>query len=140
MNLGGTANVPGGSAKMEMAHHSSSLPDGTYAGPAASWLLDVGGKRLFIAGDTCLFSDMERIGKPDSQGRQLDLAILPIGDMFTMGPTDALEAIRLLRLKVCDALSFWYVASYRAGRGSMERNVFVTKVSPNRRYARQDSP
>ena len=99
MNLGGTANVPGGSAKMEMAYHSSSLPDGTYAGPAASWLLDVGGKRLFIAGDTCLFSDMERIGKPDSQGRQLDLAILPIGDMFTMGPTDALEAIRLLRPK-----------------------------------------
>ena len=99
MNLGGTANVPGGAAKMEMAHHSSSLPDGTYAGPAASWLLDVGGKRLFIAGDTCLFSDMERIGKPDSQGRQLDLAILPIGDMFTMGPTDALEAIRLLRPK-----------------------------------------
>ena len=96
MNLGGTTNVPGGSAKMEMAHHSSSLPDGTYAGPAASWLLDVGGKRIFVAGDTCLFSDMERIGKPDSQGRRLDLAIVPIGDMFTMGPADSLEAIRLL--------------------------------------------
>lgn len=96
MNLGGTTNVPGGSAKMEMAHHSSSLPDGTYAGPTASWLLDVGGKRIFVAGDTCLFSDMERIGKQDSQGRRLDLAILPIGDMFTMGPADSLEAIRLL--------------------------------------------
>ncbi len=97
MNLGGTTKVPGGSAKMEMAHHSSSLPDGTYAGPAASWLLDVGGKRIFVAGDTCLFSDMERIGRPDSQGRRLDLAILPIGDMFTMGPADSLEAIRLLK-------------------------------------------
>ena len=61
---------------------------------------------------------MERTGKPDSQGRQLDLAILPIGDMFTMGPTDA-RSDSAVTAKVCDALSFWYVASYRAGRGSM---------------------
>ena len=82
---------------MEMAHHSSSLPDGTYAGSAASWLLEVGGKRIFLAGDTCLFSDMERIGRVDSQGKRLDVAVLPIGDMFTMGPDDSLEAIRLLK-------------------------------------------
>ena len=54
-------------------------------------------RRIFVAGDTCLFSDMERIGKPDGQGRRLDLAMLPIGDMFTMGTADSLEAIRLLR-------------------------------------------
>lgn len=100
MNLGGGVEVPGGRAKMELAHHSSSLPDGSYGGPAASWLLDVGGVRLFVAGDTCLFSDMERIGRPDGQGRGLDLAILPIGDLFTMGPDDSLEAIRLLRPRV----------------------------------------
>ncbi|MEY3032065.1 MAG: hypothetical protein RLZZ622_540 [Planctomycetota bacterium] len=97
MNLGGATAVPGGRAKMELAHHSSSLPDGSYGGPAASWLLDVGGARIFIAGDTGLFSDMERIGRPDGQGRGLDLAILPIGDLFTMGPEDSLEAIRLLK-------------------------------------------
>ena len=96
MNLGGNTAVPGGWAKMEMAQHSSSLPDGTYGGLAASWLLDVGGSRLFLAGDTCLFSDMERIGRADSQGRVLDLAVLPIGDLFTMGPDDSLEAVRLL--------------------------------------------
>jgi len=100
MNLGGTTAVPGGRAKMEMAHHSSSLPDGSYGGPAASWLLDVGAARLFLAGDTCLFSDMERIGRPDPQGRGLDLAVLPIGDLFTMGPDDSLEAIRLLAPRV----------------------------------------
>ncbi len=100
MNLGGGVEVPGGRAKMELAYHSSSLPDGSYGGPAASWLLDVGGVRLFVAGDTCLFSDMERIGRPDGQGRGLDLAILPIGDLFTMGPDDSLEAIRLLRPRV----------------------------------------
>lgn len=100
MNLGGSTVIPGGVAKMEIAHHSSSLPDGTYGGSAASWLLDVGGARLFLAGDTCLFSDMERIGRADLQGRGLDLAVLPIGDLFTMGPDDSLEAIRLLKPRI----------------------------------------
>ena len=100
MNLGGRVQVPGGTAKMEIAHHSSSFADGTYGGNPAGWLLDVGGRRIYIAGDTCLFSDMERIGRPDAHGRGLDVAILPIGDLFTMGPDDALEALRLLKPKV----------------------------------------
>jgi len=96
MNLGGSVAVPGGRAKMEIAHHSSSLPDGSYGGNPAGWLLDVGGVRVFIAGDTALFSDMERIGRP-VQGRGLDVAVLPIGDLFTMGPDDA---VRLLKPKL----------------------------------------
>ena len=100
MNLGGAAKVPGGTAKMEIAWHSSSLPDGTYGGNPAGWLLDVAGARIYVAGDTALFSDMERIGRPDAAGRGLDAAILPIGDLFTMGPDDALEAVRLLRPKL----------------------------------------
>jgi L-ascorbate metabolism protein UlaG (beta-lactamase superfamily) len=99
MNLGGRVAVPGGTAKMEIAHHSSSFADGTYGGNPAGWLLDVGEKRIYIAGDTCLFSDMERIGRPDASGRGLDLAILPIGDLFTMGPDDSLDALRLLKPK-----------------------------------------
>jgi L-ascorbate metabolism protein UlaG (beta-lactamase superfamily) len=100
MNHGGRVAVPGGSAKMEIAWHSSSLPDGTYGGNPCGWLLDVGGVRIYVAGDTALFSDMERIGRPDAAGRGLDAAILPIGDLFTMGPDDALEAVRLLRPKL----------------------------------------
>jgi len=96
MNLGGTAAVPGGTAKMELAHHSSSLPDGTYGGNPCGWVLDVGGRRIYVAGDTSLFSDMERIGRPRG-GQGLDVAILPIGDLFTMGPDDAIEAMRLLK-------------------------------------------
>jgi L-ascorbate metabolism protein UlaG (beta-lactamase superfamily) len=99
MNLGGSAAVPGGTAKMELAWHSSSLPDGTYGGTAAGWLLDVGGARIYVAGDTALFSDMERIGRT-VDGRGLDVAILPIGDLFTMGPADAIEAVRLLRPRI----------------------------------------
>jgi L-ascorbate metabolism protein UlaG (beta-lactamase superfamily) len=100
MNLGGRVAVPGGMAKMEIAWHSSSLPDGTYGGNPCGWLLDVGGVRIYVAGDTSLFSDMERIGRPDTAGRGLDAAILPIGDLFTMGPDDALEAVRLLKPKL----------------------------------------
>jgi L-ascorbate metabolism protein UlaG (beta-lactamase superfamily) len=96
MNHGGTVNVPGGTATMELAFHSSSLPDGSYGGNPAGWLLDVGGKRIYLAGDTGVFSDMARIGRPRN-GRGLDLAILPIGDLFTMGPANSLEAIELLQ-------------------------------------------
>ena len=96
MNHGGRVAVPGGTATMEIAFHSSSLPDGSYGGNPAGWLLDVAGKRIYVAGDTGVFSDMERIGRA-SAGRGLDLAILPIGDLFTMGPEASLEAIRLLR-------------------------------------------
>ncbi|MEI6365642.1 MAG: metal-dependent hydrolase [Planctomycetota bacterium] len=99
MNLGGRTTIPGGTAKMEIAHHSSSLPDGTYGGNPAGWLLDVAGVRAYFAGDTALFSDMQRIGRP-VDGRGLDVAVLPIGDLFTMGPEDSLEAIRLLRPSV----------------------------------------
>jgi len=95
MNHGGRAAVPGGTARMEIAFHSSSLPDGSYGGNPAGWLLDVAGRRIYIAGDTSVFSDMARIGHP-RDGRGLDLAILPIGDVFTMGPEESLEAIRLL--------------------------------------------
>jgi L-ascorbate metabolism protein UlaG (beta-lactamase superfamily) len=98
MNHGGTVAVPGGTATMDIAFHSSSLPDGSYGGNPASWLLDVGGKRIYVAGDTGVFADMARIGRPRG-GRGLDLAILPIGDVFTMGPTNSLEAIELLQPK-----------------------------------------
>jgi len=100
MNIGGRADVPGGHAKMEIAHHSSSFADGTYGGNPAGWLLDVGGSRIYLAGDTSVFLDMERIGRPDQSGHGLDVAILPIGDLFTMGPADSLEALRMLKPKV----------------------------------------
>jgi L-ascorbate metabolism protein UlaG (beta-lactamase superfamily) len=99
MNLGGRVAIPGGTAQMEIAHHSSSLPDGSYGGNPCGWVLDVAGARIYLAGDTSLFSDMSRIGRP-AAGRRLDVAILPIGDLFTMGPDDAVEAVRLLEPKL----------------------------------------
>jgi L-ascorbate metabolism protein UlaG (beta-lactamase superfamily) len=91
MNPGGGVDQPFGRAKMTIAHHSSSLPDGSYGGVPGGWLLDLHGPRVYIAGDTALFLDMKLIGLGG-----LDLAILPIGDRFTMGPEDSIEAIKLL--------------------------------------------
>jgi L-ascorbate metabolism protein UlaG (beta-lactamase superfamily) len=58
----------------------------------AGFLLTMGGKKIYVAGDTALFSDMQLIGQAG-----LDLAIVPIGDNFTMGPDDALQAVSFLK-------------------------------------------
>lgn len=92
MNLGGGKQFPWGHVKLTLAHHSSQLPDGSYGGNPVGFLLTLAERRLYFACDTALFDDMARIG---SGG--LDLAVLPIGDLFTMGPADALEAVKLLQ-------------------------------------------
>jgi len=94
MNIGGTYRFAGGFLKWFPAWHSSSFPDGTYGGMPMGVVVELGGKRIYHAGDTALFSDMRLIGELG-----LDLALLPIGDHFTMGPEDALKALDLLKPK-----------------------------------------
>jgi L-ascorbate metabolism protein UlaG (beta-lactamase superfamily) len=95
MNIGGACDLPFGRIKMTVAHHSSTLPDGTPGGSPGGYLLTLPGeRRVYFAGDTALFSDMRLIGAGG-----IDLAILPIGDLYTMGPDDSIEAIRLLGAK-----------------------------------------
>ena len=94
MNLGGTYRFEGGWLKWVPAWHSSSFPDGTYGGMPMGVVVELGGKRIYHAGDTALFSDMRLIGEMG-----LDLALLPIGDHFTMGPEDALKALEHLKPK-----------------------------------------
>jgi L-ascorbate metabolism protein UlaG (beta-lactamase superfamily) len=91
-NTGGGYNHPFGHAKFVRADHSSSFPDGTYAGLASGIVLTVGNSRLYFAGDTALFSDMSLIGDLG-----IDVAFLPIGDNFTMGPDESLAAIEWIR-------------------------------------------
>jgi L-ascorbate metabolism protein UlaG (beta-lactamase superfamily) len=93
MNLGGGVDLPFGRVKLTLAFHSSVLPDGTYGGSPAGFLLSlVAGPKLYFACDTALFGDMKLIG---DEG--ISLAVLPIGDLFTMGPEDSLKAISLIR-------------------------------------------
>ena len=94
MNIGGSYEFAGGRLKFYPAWHSSSFPDGSYGGMPMGVVLELDGKKIYHAGDTALFSDMKMIGDLG-----LDLAILPIGDTFTMGPDDALAALELLRPK-----------------------------------------
>jgi L-ascorbate metabolism protein UlaG (beta-lactamase superfamily) len=95
LHIGGGHDFPFGRVKLTIAHHGSGLPDGTYGGNPAGFLLTLGGKKIYHACDTGLFYDMKLIGEGG-----LDVAILPIGDNFTMGPDDALRAVKLLEPKV----------------------------------------
>jgi len=95
MNIGGAVELPFGKLKMVPALHSSSLPDGSYGGVAAGFILKIGETKIYFACDTALFSDMQLIGAVG-----LDVAVVPIGDLFTMGPADSLTATDLLKPKV----------------------------------------
>ncbi|RCX17001.1 L-ascorbate metabolism protein UlaG (beta-lactamase superfamily) [Fontibacillus phaseoli] len=98
MNLGGSFKFPFGKLTFTPALHSSSVQvDGTnvYLGVAAGILLDLDGFIVYHAGDTALFSDLKLIGNR----RDIDLAFLPIGDYFTMGPEDALISAEWLHPK-----------------------------------------
>ncbi len=90
---GGSFGYPFGRVKLTLAFHGSALPDGTYGGNPCGFLISFkDGKNFYNAADTALFGDMQLIGD-----ETIDLATLPIGDNFTMGPEDALKAVRLLR-------------------------------------------
>lgn len=91
-HLGGGYRHPFGYLKLTMAIHGSGLPDGSYGGNPAGFLLTTNDdKKIYMACDTGLFGDMRLIGEEG-----IDLAILPIGDNYTMGPDDALRAVKLL--------------------------------------------
>ncbi len=93
-HIGGGFNYPWGRVKLTIAHHGSALPDGTYGGNPCGFLLYIQNKKIYHACDTGLFYDMKLIGEEG-----IDVAILPIGDNFTMGPDDALRAVKLIEPK-----------------------------------------
>lgn len=93
MNLGGSVDLPIGNVKMIPALHSSDLPDGSYGGNPAGFLLTIEGKRIYFACDTALFSDMKLYA------HGVDVAVLPIGDLFTMGIDDSIAATKMIEPK-----------------------------------------
>jgi L-ascorbate metabolism protein UlaG (beta-lactamase superfamily) len=89
---GGAHTFPFGRVKLTLAFHGSALPDGSYGGNPAGFLIYLrDGKKIYDAADTGLFGDMRLIGEEG-----IDLAILPIGDNYTMGPDDAIRAVKLI--------------------------------------------
>lgn len=95
-HIGGEHPYPFGRVKLTPALHGSGLPDGTNGGNPAGFLLTLkDGKKIYISGDTGLFSDMKLIGQEG-----IDIAFLPIGDNYTMGPEDAYKAVELINPKL----------------------------------------
>ena len=97
LNKGGSRDYDGVKVTLVNAFHSSSTDDGTYAGEPCGLVVEVDGRRVYFAGDTCAFGDMQLIGKLHAP----DLAVLPIGDHFTMGPREAALALELLGVNRC---------------------------------------
>lgn len=96
MNTGGAYSFPFGRVKCTIAHHSSALPDGSNGGNPMGFLIHFNdGTDIYFAGDTALTYDMRLIGEAGG----VDLALLPIGDNFTMGPDDAVQAAQFVQAK-----------------------------------------
>jgi L-ascorbate metabolism protein UlaG (beta-lactamase superfamily) len=95
MNLGGAHRFPFGKVKLTPASHTGSIAgddEGSFTTDPCGFLLHLtGGQRLYHSGDTALILDLQLL-----QG-QVDLALLPIGDNFTMGPEDAVRAIEYIQ-------------------------------------------
>jgi L-ascorbate metabolism protein UlaG (beta-lactamase superfamily) len=97
-NKGGTVDVDGVKITLTDAKHSSSADDGTYLGEPTGLVIEVeNGTKLYFAGDTCVFGDMQLIGRI----YEPDVAILPIGGHFTMDPREAAVALELLGVSRC---------------------------------------
>jgi L-ascorbate metabolism protein UlaG (beta-lactamase superfamily) len=92
---GGGFNHPFGRVKLTLAFHGSALPDGSNGGNPCGFLIYLNdGKKIYHAADTGLFGDMRLIGEEG-----IDLAVLPIGDNYTMGPDDAVRAVKMIQPK-----------------------------------------
>jgi L-ascorbate metabolism protein UlaG (beta-lactamase superfamily) len=95
LHIGGGWNFPFGRVKLTQAFHGSSFPDGSYGGMPAGILLTLNGLTIYHTGDTALFSDMQLIGKAG-----VDVMLVCIGDNFTMGIDDAVEAVSFVKPKL----------------------------------------
>ncbi len=134
--IGGGFTYPFGYLKLTIAHHGSGLPDGSYGGnPAGLLLTTPQGKKIYFACDTGLFYGMKLIGEEG-----VDLAVLPIGDNFTMGPDDALRAVKLIEPQVVIPVHYdtWDLIAQDpqewARRVEAETNTTCVVISPGESY------
>ena len=117
MNHGGSWEFDFGKVKYVNAIHTSSFPDGKYGGQPGGFIIE-GDKTIYIAGDTALTYDMRLIRKQFD----LDLAVLPIGDNFTMGVDDAIQAARYVD---CDKILGYHYDTF----GYIERKKLFIIVN-----------
>lgn len=118
MGIGGKCDFLFGSVKLTIAHHSSSY-GGQYMGEPAGVILTIGGKNIYHAGDTGLFLDMKLIGEMNN----IDIALIPIGDNYTMGIDDAVKAVEFLNPKLAAPIHYNTFDLIKADAEEFKRKV-----------------
>ena len=118
-HIGGAHQHPFGKVKLTIAHHGSNLDEVGELGNPCGFLITMGDKTVYHAGDTGLFYDMKLIGELNN----IDMALLPIGDNFTMGIDDAVKAAEFLNAKINVPMHYntWEIIN-------ADPNEFVSKV------------
>lgn len=128
MNTGGAWRFDWGTVTQTYARHSSSFPDGTYGGNPNGYIIHSEEKCVYALGDTCPFAEMEWIG----EDHDVDIALVPIGDCFTMGPDESLRAIRMIRPSVTVPVHYntfpQIEVDTAAWAEKIEREGFVARV------------
>lgn len=115
-NIGGEVCLPFCRVKMFPALHSSSFEDGRYGGTPCSFLIQMGGRTVFHAGDTALFSDLALV----ADDADIDVALLPVGGTYTMGIKDAIKSMQLLRAQVMVPMHYDTWPIIAMDRGELE--------------------
>jgi len=123
LHIGGKYPFPFGSVKLTIAHHGSMDNDGNYAGAPCGAIITIGDKKIYHTGDTGLFLDMQLIGS----SAELDVMLLPIGDNFTMGIDDAVQAVTFVKPKLAIPMHYNTFPYIKA-----DPNEFVLKIKENK--------
>lgn len=127
LHIGGGAAFPFGRVKLTIAHHGSTGPGGESLGSPAGVVLAVEGKKIYHAGDTGLFLDMKLIAEMNGP---IDVALLPIGDNFTMGIEDAAKAAEFIDARLTIPMHYKTFPSIEA-----DPHAFVDRVEAGGRRA-----
>ena len=117
MNTGGSWGFDWGRVTWTFARHSSSFPDGTYGGNPNGIIIEAEGKTVYDLGDTEPFVEMEWIG----EDYEVDVALMPIGDCFTMGARGAARAAKLIGPKVSIPIHYGTFPPIEVDVGEWER-------------------
>jgi L-ascorbate metabolism protein UlaG (beta-lactamase superfamily) len=118
-NFGGTVPFDGGWIKFVPAWHTNTLPDGTAIGNPAGMLINIAGKTIYHAGDTCLFGDMKLIAERDP----VDIALLPIGGHYTMDRHDAVVAAQFIGAETVIPMHFDTFPPIETDAGAFKADV-----------------
>ncbi|HPT83852.1 MAG TPA: metal-dependent hydrolase [Limnochordia bacterium] len=120
-NIGGRIQTSFGSVKLVPAQHGSGVPGGL----ACGFVLEMGGEKIYHAGDTGLFSDLELL-----QHEGLDVALLPIGDYYTMGPADAVRAVEMIRPQMVIPMHYNTFSAIKQDPHQFKKSVEALDLCP----------